>query len=205
MKKNIILIHCLSIIVFQIADTFAQQTNLQFYDVQTGFAIVPDEMLIYDSDSEILDQYQKKEILKERVSLNLKQGQYAISINLAGYKQMNIDFKVKDDAGVTRKIMLSPNKIPGEISYDYIRSLQQPDQTIIVGYVADENGFPLPGAILESENGNAVYTNEEGYFQLSLSYDKADQYDMQLKNFTVRKAGYQTAHYKRVQEHWIMK
>lgn len=198
MRENINFIYYLLIVVFCINNTYAQNTKFLFYDVQTGFAITPESISIYDSNSDIINQFQKKNALNEQVNLNLKQGEYSVLINSNGYKQMDIGFKVEESFEVSRKIMLSPVNIPSEITVDYIRSLHQPDRTIIVGYVADDRGYPLQKATLKSDEGRTVYTNESGYFQLPLSYNKPEPNGMQLKSFTVSKQGFKTVNYEKV-------
>jgi len=176
----------------------AQNATFTFYDVQTGFSIIPDEATLYDAESSVSkNSFKKGDLVRgEAVKMNLEAGAYSLAVTAPGYKPMDVAFTATKDMRVNRKVMLSPQTVPLEASASYLRDLHRPDRTMITGYVADDKGMPVADALLQSDDGATARTNENGYFQLSLSYDKEDFYDVQLKAFNITKSGFKTERMK---------
>ncbi len=200
LKIIIIINYCITFILF-VGNLSAQNTSLKFYDVQTGLSIVPEEVKLYDANSqELKSSFKKKSLVRgEAIELDLKKGNYNIAISKSGYKTMDVDFAASEGKKINRKMMLSPQKLPKEVTAEYLRSLHRPDRTIITGYVADDKGMPVVDALLQSDDGATARTDKKGYFQLSLSYDKDEFYDVQLKAFNITKPGFKTERREQVE------
>jgi hypothetical protein len=90
-----------------------------------------------------------------------------ITITASGYRTRALP-EFPDD-GVTRFVILEPEQTPAELDPDRIAQLHRPDATIVLGYVGDAStGTALAGVSVMSGQGNAVETDERGYFQIYL-------------------------------------
>jgi len=175
------------------AELSAQNTTFKFYDVQTGFSIAPEKVNLYSDTGELKNSFEKKNLVRGKaIELDLKKGNYNVAISKSGYKTMDVDFTTTKDKRINKKMMLSPKKLPKEVTAEYLRSLHRPDRTMVTGYVADDKGMPVVDALLQSDDGATARTDKKGYFQLSLSYDKEEFYDVQLKAFNITKPGFKT-------------
>lgn len=118
---------------------------------------------LYESDKIDLNRKISIDVNKENISNVLQ----------VLFKGTNVDYKIND-----RQILLTVKKsVSPKASSQIIPPTPAPvimQQQEIVGQIVDSNGLPLPGAnVLEKGTTNAVQTDSDGKFKLTLSSQKA--------------------------------
>lgn len=170
---NILAILCLiqfSALFAQNAPT--QQINLDFRDSNTGYALLPQDVLLYDAETgQLVDQVVPSEITPDgAASLSLPEGMYWMLAATEGYQPITVKL-FAGNADVSKYIInLDPLEAPAELQSSFINPLLRSDATLISGFVVDDrSGQPLSEVQISSPKTSATtVTDSRGYFRFYL-------------------------------------
>lgn len=144
--------------------------NIRFVDSATGFAVQPEV-----TEAAPQDVIQSVKSLRRsgvnpdgRATLTLGKGRHKLSVRADGYQPMAGEFEVRPDNQYQLEFQLDPVIAPREIQPDYVTTLQRVNETVFVGYVADDkSGAPLADVLVRTEpSGRETRTDARGYFQI---------------------------------------
>jgi hypothetical protein len=151
------------------------EMNLRFKDSKTGFAVMPDEVLIYDAaTNQRFDRIESSEIEpRGGVSIALPQAVYWLLISSGGYQPMTAKLFAGDPAVSKYVFNLDPLAPPAELETARIASLRREDATLVSGFVTDEEtGRPLPDVkVYSPQTAAETATDSRGYFLIYLPAD----------------------------------
>lgn len=149
-----------------------QPVNLRFMDSNTGYALQPQELLVYDpAANRVVASPAPGQVTPEgNASLSLPPGNYMLEAGAAGYASISARLVVGEEMPTQIRLFLDPLYPPAELEPVRIRLLQRPDATLICGFVVDDHsGRPLEGVRIHSpENSLLATSGGNGYFQLYL-------------------------------------
>lgn len=144
--------------------------KIRFVDSATGFSVQPDVTETTPHDPAGNSWKLRRSAVKRdgRAALPLKQGRHTISVRADGYQPMTGEFEVFTDNPYQLQFQLDPVIAPREIQPEYVATLHRVNETVFVGYVADdETGEPLADTVVRTEpSGRETRSDERGYFQL---------------------------------------
>jgi len=171
MKTKIIL---LLLFVLAVLQGLAQNGgfNFRFVDEQTGIAVVPGYISIYQMEDAKVRYFFKKDSLPDNgtLSMLLPNGTYDITVNAKGYESMtaNITIFNQNQIGGLGTWRLKPLTPVRELSVDYMRSVSKPDSMAFLGFVVDDStGKPMQDvSVYTGDNVVITHTNEQGFYQL---------------------------------------
>lgn len=170
---SILIIICL----VQLSTLFAQtapyqQINLHFRDSNTGYAVVPQDVLFYDAESgQMVDQVAPSSITPDgAASASLPAGMYLLLTAADGYQPVYVKLFAGDAAVSKYIINLDPLEPPAELQGSFTNPLLRSDVTLISGFVVDDqSGQPLGGVEISSPaTSTKTATDSRGYFQFYL-------------------------------------
>jgi hypothetical protein len=152
----------------------AESTNppvrIRFVDSATGFAVQPDvtETTPHDAISAGWKLRRSNVNQSGRATLSLPGGRHTISVRADGYQPMSGEFEVLPGNPYQLQFQLDPAIVPREIQPEYVTTLHRVNETVFVGYVAeDESGEPLVDTVVRTEpSGRETRTDARGYFQI---------------------------------------
>jgi hypothetical protein len=149
---------CLIVIFCSLLGVHAAQ--VRFIDAATRFSIGPAQVEVADGQ---------------------------LTITAPGYRARSLP--AFPDDGIARFVILEPEEPPSELLADTIAQLHRPDATVVLGYVGDGlTGRPLAGVTVMSGQGDAVESDERGYFQIYVPCGS----DLDRGTLTFQKNGFQT-------------
>ena len=150
----------LVVVLWGLAVALAHAAPVRFIDAATRFAVEPSQVEVVDGQ---------------------------LTITAPGYRERSLP--AFPDDSVARFVILEPEQPPSELHPDTIAQLHRADATVILGYVADAvTDRPLAGVSVTSGHGDAVETDERGYFQIYLSCES----DLDRGSLIFQKHGFQT-------------
>lgn len=144
--------------------------RIRFVDSATGFAVQPDmtETTPHDTTSPGWKLRRSGVNQRGQANLSLPSGRHTISVRADGYQPMTGEFEVLPGNPYQLQFQLDPVIAPREIQPEYVTTLQRRNETVFVGYVADdESGEPLADTLVRTEpSGRETRTDARGYFQI---------------------------------------
>lgn len=165
-----------------------QPVNLRFMDSHTGYALQPQELVIYDlAKNHMAAAPEPGRVTPEgRLSLSLPPGNYLLEAGAAGYEAISARLVVGEETPEEIRLFLDPLHFPAELEPARISALKRADATLICGFVVDDHsGRPLEGVQVSSPaNSLPVTSGANGYFQLYLPAEEV------IGTLRFEKAGY---------------
>jgi hypothetical protein len=147
-----------------------QTLQTRFLDSQTGYAVYPREVIIRDRAAGGSSLKVESSQIKSggRLAVALNKGCYDLSVQAASYYPMVTWLCIEGEQVLTIEFHLDPIKLPAELDYDYVKSLQRVDATAIIGFVVnDETGEPLDGVRVSiAGDESCAFANDKGFFAL---------------------------------------
>jgi len=170
--------------------------SLRFFDSQTGLAVHPHEVEVFDALSQNLTQrWVDHEIPVGRsLDIPLPVGRdFRVYINADRYQFLSTRVRLAAGETVLYEVHLDPFYPAPELDDAFIQSLHRATATLVTGFVSDENGRPLPGVCIFTPHGQAeARTNANGYFLFYLPVDPAAPGGVSYRTLLFEKAGYIT-------------
>jgi len=149
-----------------------QPVNLRFMDSSTGYALQPQELVVYDlAENRIAASPEPGGVTPEgSASLVLPPGNYLLEAGAAGYAPITARLVVGEETPEQIRLFLDPLHPPAELEPARIHAFQRPGATLICGFVVDDaSGRPLEGVqVLSALNSLPATSGGNGYFQLYL-------------------------------------
>lgn len=152
----------------------SEQSNatvrLRFVDSATGFSVQPDVTETTPHDAAYPGAtLRRSEVAPDgRTALPLAKGRHTISVRADGYQPMTGEFELMPGNPYQLEFQLDPIVVPREIQPEYVTTLHRLNETVFVGYVADDKtGEPLANTTIRTEpSGRETRTDARGYFQI---------------------------------------
>jgi hypothetical protein len=146
----------------------ASELNFRFFDVKTGYAVVPENVEIQPRGTGLLKTIKSNQIAGNgTVIKRLANGAYDIKVKAKGYEPMQTFFDLNNQT-VNLRFNLVPVNPPEELSVSTIQSLHKENAMVIVGSVVDDfTGEPLNNvAICTEDRAAKAITDKRGFFKL---------------------------------------
>ncbi|MGC3961458.1 MAG: SpoIID/LytB domain-containing protein [Verrucomicrobiota bacterium] len=144
--------------------------NIRFVDSATGFAVQPDttEAIPQDDAQPGKSLHRSGVNADGRATLKLGSGRHNLLVRADGYQPMAGEFEVRPDNQYQLEFQLDPIVAPREIQPDYVTTLHRANETVFIGFVADDkSGAPLADVVVRTEpSGRETLTDARGYFQI---------------------------------------
>jgi len=156
--------------------------------------LIPDAIITFletGKSFKISEQEKIKEYLK-----TLPPGRYNFKIQADGYKEMTSWISVPDALyGVSLTIM-KPDKLPFELTEEYLKPLRQSNMALIVGYVVDgDSHLPIEGVRVSIPSLNkSTFTNSRGFYWLNVPpMPEGGDYCKEVIDLNFTKPGYRAS------------
>ncbi len=170
------------------------QIELRFFDSNTGLAVTPESVQITDLSDNSTALELNERTLGERTPYDLdltklKPSGYSIYVDKKGYAPMGTYIE-SDNASIGYvNFYLENYSPPKELSGATITKKQRVNETLIVGYTADENGKPIANVSITSNDKRFQTTSDQtGYFEAYLPVN----IDNEKVSLSFKKNGFET-------------
>jgi hypothetical protein len=182
----------LSMIGLLSASSPQQSVNLRFRDAITGHALAPRVAIVNLRTGESLTIPAVS--VDGRLHLLLSPGEYAVSASIQGYDTIGMTLSVADVPLPPYELYLDPLVPPKEVTTEFLQSLRQPGQMVVVGFVTDEqSGQPIEGVRVSVIGHDAsALTDSRGGFLLQFPVRDAAGVPQRYATLLLEKEGYQT-------------
>ncbi len=176
---------------------FAEQKSIQFrfFDAETGYAVQPDEINIHPHTVGATGQRIAGAQLQKRghATLNFERGPHTVAVAASNYRPMAGRVEVDGDFPYAIQFLLDPIAVPKEISPEHVTTLHRKDETVFVGYVADDDGEPLKNVVVRAEpSGRETLTDARGYFQIYVPLQTLAEAKISPAKLIFQKNGFKT-------------
>lgn len=178
MKKIILLAIILLLIVFILPQKIVNaqnksgsyKINFCFYDSENGYAVVPDEFIIYDRvNNNVIKSISKNQYKEDsKIFIALNTGQYRFDIIASGYSVFSSSINIGGHQRNLHKIFLDPLIKNLNLDSKRIQDKHRQGFTLVLGYIVDElSGKPLSGIeVTSSLTNSATYSDIRGYYEI---------------------------------------
>jgi hypothetical protein len=166
--------------------------NLRFRDAITGHALAPRVAIVNLRTGESLTIPAVS--VDGRLHLLLSPGEYAVSASMQGYDTIGMTLSVADVPLPPYELYLDPLVPPKEVTTEFLQSLRQPGQMVVVGFVTDEqSGQPIEGVRVSVIGHDAsALTDSRGGFLLQFPVRDTAGVPQRYATLLLEKEGYQT-------------
>jgi len=172
-----------------------QTVRIRFIDSSTGYAVQPESVVARSHDVRNENTpWDRNPQTSGLGSLALAIGRYTIEVDSSAYKSMAGEFEVGANNPYNIDFYLDPIVERREISPEYVMTLHRKDETVFVGYVADDaSGRPLENVHVRAEpSGREAYTDASGYFQIYVPVQTLAETTMSPATLVFEKPGHQS-------------
>lgn len=189
-----------SVFIAQVPGFAASALPVRVVDSATGYAIQSALIETRSSQPESTTRRQSQSPLTAtgKALLNLPLGPGSITVSAPGYQPMSGVFDISADNPYTVVFQLDPLVPPREIQPESVSRLQRAEETVFVGYVADdESGQPLGNVLVRTEpSGREVRTDERGYFQIYVPVQTLAEATQAPASLSFSQEGFRTEAYQ---------
>ncbi|MEM7104051.1 MAG: SpoIID/LytB domain-containing protein [Bacteroidota bacterium] len=155
--------------------TYTEPTilHLRFLDGVTQLAVLPERVVVQCVEDGFVSEFSSKDItLAKPLTFSLEQGSYIISVTGKGFQPLEFELSTAERQVLNYTLRLDAYAPDQFVNYEFLERATNKGQTIIIGYVVDWDGKPLPNVDITCiETGEWVTTDSKGYYRLALSVD----------------------------------
>lgn len=174
----------------------SQIVPLRFIDGATGAPVKPESVVATPKLNRQQPQRMRRNGVRKdgRTSLTLEAGVHSLSVVASGYQPINAEFVVPTTNAAGLVFLLSPIELPNELQPDRIARLQKTNETLVLGYIRDEeSGQALSDAtIVASPSNRETSSNRRGFFQFFIPTLSSGDATNSLPSLTFNLTGFRT-------------